>query len=126
TRWRRGKLIIANDDGDPNKYRDRAEERRKGHNPDYADKLNQMATMDAETTKYLGGDVEHTHLVKGLDYALLVKIREEDEKQQHMERYNDIGDDRNGDRRGPRAEVRARTLMGKTVLAVLRKLNMGQ
>ena len=44
-----------------------------------------MATMDAETTKYLGGDVEHTHLVKGLDYALLVKIREEDEKQQHME-----------------------------------------
>ena len=44
-----------------------------------------MATMDAETTKYLGGDVEHTHLVKGLDYALLVKIREEDEKQQHLE-----------------------------------------
>lgn len=36
------------------------------------------------------------------------------------------GDDRNGDRRGPRAEVRARTLMGKTVLAVLRKLSMGQ
>lgn len=36
------------------------------------------------------------------------------------------GDDRNGDRSGSRAEVRARTLMGKTVLAVLRKLNLGQ
>lgn len=41
-----------------------------------------MASMDAETTKYLGGDVEHTHLVKGLDYALLVKIREEERQQQ--------------------------------------------
>lgn len=38
--------------------------------------------MDAETTKYLGGDVEHTHLVKGLDYALLVKIREEEKQRQ--------------------------------------------
>lgn len=44
--------------------------------------LVQMASMDAETTKYLGGDVEHTHLVKGLDYALLVKIREEERQQQ--------------------------------------------
>lgn len=30
--------------------------------------------MDAEKTKYLGGDVKHTHLVKGLDYALLQKV----------------------------------------------------
>lgn len=36
------------------------------------------------------------------------------------------GDDRDGDGRGRRAEVRARTLMGKTVLAVLRRLNLGQ
>lgn len=39
-------------------------------------------TMDAhrisiENSKYLGGDVEHTHLVKGLDYALLHKVRSE-------------------------------------------------
>ena len=26
-------------------------------------------------SKYLGGDMEHTHLVKGLDYALLQKVR---------------------------------------------------
>lgn len=25
-------------------------------------------------SKYLGGDMEHTHLVKGLDYALLQKV----------------------------------------------------
>lgn len=39
-------------------------------------------TMDAaerrkqmiEESKYLGGDMEHTHLVKGLDYALLQKV----------------------------------------------------
>uniref|UniRef100_A0A1X7SJ35 RED-like N-terminal domain-containing protein n=2 Tax=Amphimedon queenslandica TaxID=400682 RepID=A0A1X7SJ35_AMPQE len=26
-------------------------------------------------SKYLGGDMEHTHLVKGLDYALLQKCK---------------------------------------------------
>lgn len=31
--------------------------------------------MDAEKTKYLGGDLKHTHLVKGLDFALLTKVR---------------------------------------------------
>lgn len=30
-----------------------------------------------EESKYLGGDMEHTHLVKGLDYALLEKVRAE-------------------------------------------------
>ena len=28
-----------------------------------------------QESKYLGGDMEHTHLVKGLDYALLEKVR---------------------------------------------------
>jgi len=63
-------------------YRDRAEERRKGLNPDY--ERTAMSglptdaplnpTMSVEETKYLGGDLEHTHLVKGLDYALLQKV----------------------------------------------------
>ena len=30
-----------------------------------------------EESKFLGGDMEHTHLVKGLDYALLDKVRAE-------------------------------------------------
>lgn len=33
-----------------------------------------------EKSKFLGGDVEHTHLVKGLDFALLQKVRSEIER----------------------------------------------
>ena len=40
-------------------------------------------------SKYLGGDMEHTHLVKGLDFALLNKMRSEqhaaDKKQKMLE-----------------------------------------
>lgn len=76
------------------KYRDRAKERREDQNPDYeATELGSfhavappgtvdLRSADAqkisiENSKYLGGDVEHTHLVKGLDYALLNKVRSE-------------------------------------------------
>ncbi|KAI9592299.1 RED-like protein N-terminal region-domain-containing protein [Syncephalis fuscata] len=87
------------------KYRDRAKERREGINPDYAESERILAnlasdnqqlladlhheTQDAETSerlarqemeerfKLLGGDVSHTHLVKGLDYSLLDKRRRE-------------------------------------------------
>ncbi|GAX78797.1 hypothetical protein CEUSTIGMA_g6234.t1 [Chlamydomonas eustigma] len=69
------------DDGEP-KYRDRAEERRKGINSDYesANNLSSVLTGDSkklsvEESKYLGGDMEHTHMVKGLDYALLHRER---------------------------------------------------
>ncbi|XP_023030404.1 IC cytokine homolog beag [Leptinotarsa decemlineata] len=80
------------------KYRDRASERRSGVNPDYqvddpiataqayravapdlksgfdaAERRRQMI----QESKFLGGDMEHTHLVKGLDYALLQKVRSE-------------------------------------------------
>lgn len=80
------------------KYRDRAKERREGANPDYqaedpltgasgyravapdiksgldaAERRRQMI----QESKFLGGDMEHTHLVKGLDYALLQKVRSE-------------------------------------------------
>ncbi|XP_014253795.1 protein Red [Cimex lectularius] len=80
------------------KYRDRAKERRDGSNADYqpddpmstssgyravapdlksgidaAERRRQMI----QESKFLGGDMEHTHLVKGLDYALLQKVRSE-------------------------------------------------
>ncbi|CAG8487599.1 7692_t:CDS:2 [Paraglomus brasilianum] len=70
-----------------NQYRDRAAERRENANPDYQDTeqilkaLNQTETLASKTvyeqSKYLGGDTEHTHLVKGLDFALLTKVRNE-------------------------------------------------
>ena len=77
------------------KYRDRARERRDGSNTEYQpdDPMNTASAyravapdvksgMDAaerrrqmiQQSKFLGGDMEHTHLVKGLDYALLQKV----------------------------------------------------
>jgi len=82
------------------KYRDRATERREGKNTDYqhndapdlaktaeyravaptADQVNTAAErrrLAIQESKFLGGDMEHTHLVKGLDFALLQKVRSE-------------------------------------------------
>lgn len=56
-------------------YRDRAHERRTDSNTDYDTQV--PADMDEQTTKFLGGDAEHTHLVKGLDYVLLNKMRQQ-------------------------------------------------
>ncbi|KRZ03090.1 Protein Red, partial [Trichinella zimbabwensis] len=79
-------------------YRDRAKERRECELKEYQQEIDMLATsgyravaptlkaavdMTArrkqiiEESKYLGGDMEHTHLVKGLDYALLQKVRSE-------------------------------------------------
>ena len=79
------------------KYRDRSKERREGKG-DYADVelINTTADYRAvgptseldrtsaekrrqviQESKFLGGDMAHTHLVKGLDYALLQKVRAE-------------------------------------------------
>eukprot|EP00002_Diphylleia_rotans_P034675 TRINITY_DN7479_c0_g3_i1.p1 TRINITY_DN7479_c0_g3~~TRINITY_DN7479_c0_g3_i1.p1 ORF type:complete len:473 (-),score=114.32 TRINITY_DN7479_c0_g3_i1:696-2114(-) len=84
------------------KYRDRARERREGVNPDYEgmehlEIMNAIAASEDQSvgnggglfqnhlamdkTKYLGGDVEHTHLVKGLDTVLLSKVRAEQVKE---------------------------------------------
>lgn len=88
------------------KYRDRAKERREDQNPDY--EPNELGSFHAvappgnvdllsadaqkisiEKSKYLGGDVEHTHLVKGLDYALLHKVRSEiDKKPEDGDEYD--------------------------------------
>ena len=59
-------------------YRDRAAERREGLG-DYSDEMKALAEkrVSAEMSKYLGGDEKHTHLVKGLDYALLRRTKEE-------------------------------------------------
>ncbi|RCI03330.1 hypothetical protein CU098_002561, partial [Rhizopus stolonifer] len=38
-----------------------------------------------EQSKYLGGDVGHTHLVKGLDFALLNKVRNDISKEEQAE-----------------------------------------
>jgi len=79
------------------RYRDRARERReRGEDDDAAGDavapavedrgVFERAETDAETgarlravaeSKFLGGDVSRTHLVKGLDFALLQKVRDD-------------------------------------------------
>jgi hypothetical protein len=49
--------------------------------------IEELRKKEIEESKYLGGDMEHTHLVKGLDYSLLHKIRSELEKDKRMEAY---------------------------------------
>lgn len=85
------------------KYRDRAAERRAGKKDaeyedheellqayqnlaEAADDHEQLTEVERreraiEASKYLGGDIQRTHLVKGLDYALLQKSREDAARQ---------------------------------------------
>ncbi|OTF69352.1 hypothetical protein BLA29_011345, partial [Euroglyphus maynei] len=105
--------MIRKQDGDvlnelAKKYRDRAKERRDGSNMDAARNSDILTNstayhavgpdnfdMDAaerrkqliQKSKYLGGDMEHTHLVKGLDYALLQKIKAEIQTKEEEEAY---------------------------------------
>lgn len=101
------------------KYRDRARERRDGDNPDYqhedpmsisrshyrAVAPDAKSGMDAaerrkqmiQESKFLGGDMEHTHLVKGLDYALLQKVRAEIHTKDKEPRENEMDDDDDDD-----------------------------
>ncbi|CAA3021875.1 suppressor of mec-8 and unc-52 homolog 2 [Olea europaea subsp. europaea] len=109
------------------KYRDRAKERRDDQNPDY--EISELTSFHAvappgtgdlgsayaqkisiEKSKYLGGDVEHTHLVKGLDYALLNKVRSE------IDKKPDIGEEANGKATSKEDQpVSFRTATGKSV-----------
>lgn len=67
--------------------RDRAAERRQGINPDYDETELAALTGDAvakltvEESKFLGGDIDHTHLVRGLDFQLLNRVRDKLSKQ---------------------------------------------
>ncbi|XP_003739420.1 protein Red [Galendromus occidentalis] len=85
------------------KYRDRAKERRDGQGvddeaitanagyhavaPDLKSNLNaaERRKQQIQESKFLGGDMEHTHLVKGLDYALLQKVRSEIELKEEVD-----------------------------------------
>ena len=77
-------------------YRDRAKERREEAAPEYQGdqsgaallpsgrrgvpgltQQDELRQLSIEESKFLGGDVAHTHLVKGLDFALLRKTRVE-------------------------------------------------
>jgi IK cytokine len=63
-------------------YRDRAAERREGAATDMID-ADEFKHLNADQSKFLGGDTEHTHLVKGLDFALLAQLKREKQKLEH-------------------------------------------
>ncbi|PVU93746.1 hypothetical protein BB561_003067 [Smittium simulii] len=44
--------------------------------PNEQDSARLKSALHYEQSKYLGGDAEHTHLVKGLDYLLLAKMKQ--------------------------------------------------
>lgn len=68
-------------------YRDRAYERRLNKAPtDDLEKISE--SLNYEQSKYLGGDISRTHLVKGLDFALLEKNRQELEKTMNNNNHN--------------------------------------
>lgn len=75
-------------------FRDRAKERRLGTSKEYQISEEAVKSLTVEESKYLGGDMEHTHLVKGLDFALLAKVRaemdvEEEEKDEQLDKALD-------------------------------------
>ncbi|KAJ2797942.1 hypothetical protein H4R21_004121 [Coemansia helicoidea] len=129
---------------DSSKYRDRAAERRRGAGDGTAEAapadtgaLSGSIGMSAEhhaqyeRSKYLGGSVDRTHLVKGLDYLLLEKTRSQ----------SAAGDGGHGDLdlelerlqagcASPRSEAAVledppRTALGKCVAGALQQIQSG-
>eukprot|EP00434_Breviolum_minutum_P011558 symbB.v1.2.010193.t1/scaffold664.1/size175145/13 len=79
-------------DADDSRYQDRAAARRdmKGEYEKVAAEFENHGEVSVEQSKYLGGDLEHTHLVKGLDFALLNKVRAELNKQKKVEEVQKV------------------------------------
>eukprot|EP00931_Biecheleriopsis_adriatica_P080029 TRINITY_DN53386_c0_g1_i1.p1 TRINITY_DN53386_c0_g1~~TRINITY_DN53386_c0_g1_i1.p1 ORF type:complete len:556 (+),score=171.06 TRINITY_DN53386_c0_g1_i1:48-1715(+) len=79
----------ATKQAEKDKYIDRAQMRRdmKGEYETVAAEFENHGEVSVEQSKYLGGDLDHTHLVKGLDFALLNKVRTEITKQQKVEEF---------------------------------------
>ena len=87
---------------------------------DAAERRKQMI----QESKFLGGDMEHTHLVKGLDYALLQKVRseieqfeEEDDEQleQAVEGEKKEGEKEIEKKKEGDDEIQFKTIIGKNI-----------
>ncbi|XP_075458068.1 protein Red [Ascaphus truei] len=125
------------------KYRDRAKERRDGVNKDYEETelisttANYRAvgpTAEADKSaaekrrqliqesKFLGGDMEHTHLVKGLDFALLQKVRAEiSSKEREEEDLMEKPQKETKKDEDPENKIEFKTRLGRNVYRMLFK-----
>ena len=96
------------------KYRDRAAERRHGTTQEYNLSEEAAKSLTVEESKYLGGDMEHTHLVKGLDFALLAKMRSELEEKEAA-KGEDLIDNAREEAAQIQGTVSTRTTLGLAV-----------
>ncbi|KAK2827769.1 hypothetical protein Q7C36_018695 [Tachysurus vachellii] len=125
------------------KYRDRARERRDGVNKDYEETelisttANYRAvgpTAEADKSaaekrrqliqesKFLGGDMEHTHLVKGLDFALLQKVRAEiTSKEREEEDMMEKAQKEAKKDEDPEQKIEFKTRLGRNIYRILFK-----
>ncbi|BFZ15018.1 hypothetical protein BsWGS_18057 [Bradybaena similaris] len=125
------------------KYRDRARERREGQNKDYSEAEVISTTADyravapdakaienyaekrkqvIQASKYLGGDMEHTHLVKGLDFALLEKVRAEiQSKEKEEEDMMEEAVSQPKEEEDPEEKITFKTKLGRNIYRVLFK-----
>ncbi|PAV90419.1 hypothetical protein WR25_17052 isoform B [Diploscapter pachys] len=120
-------------------YRDRAAERRNKNDDDMDEAAKLLAAYHSvpgdargardkanlrkqiiEESKFLGGDLAHTHLVKGLDYSLLNKVRSEMQKS-HIERVNDELEDALEQGEEPKVEVKTENKMVQRINLTLFK-----
>ncbi|XP_064404824.1 protein Red-like [Halichondria panicea] len=128
------------------KYRDRAKERRSGDNPDYKGKEDALSISDITTyksvapnivdpsfavearnkaiqeSKFLGGDLQHTHLVKGLDFLLLDKVRQEHvtrEQEQEEMMLLEKKREKERARRAEHEDLKVHTTLGKNIYRTL-------
>ncbi|XP_028643767.1 LOW QUALITY PROTEIN: protein Red-like [Grammomys surdaster] len=123
------------------KYRDRAKERRDGVNKDYEETELISATANyravgptaeanksaaekrrqlIQESKFLGGDMEHTHLVKGLDFALLQKVRAKIANREKEELMGKPQKETNKDE-DPENKIEFKTHLGRNVYRLLFK-----
>lgn len=120
----------ASDDEEGPSYRDRAAERRLGLDAQQdigvpsgmaaiftaAPAAPDLGHIGYEESKYLGGDEAHTHLVKGLDYALLSKVRSE---QQQEEQQREKGGDGTAGAEGVPQKVTFAGPVGRAVYNIM-------
>ncbi|KAK2117945.1 hypothetical protein P7K49_004832 [Saguinus oedipus] len=124
------------------KYRDRAKERRDGVKKDYEETelisttanyrvVSPTAEADKsaaekrrqliQESKFLGGDMEHTHLVKGLDFALLQKVRAEIASKEKEEELMEKPQKETKKDEDPENKIEFKTRLGHNVYRMLFK-----
>ena len=130
----RGEITKGKKDKKP-EYRDRARERREGKVvaefalPDVGPHDGPVTAQDrkrqAELSKYLGGDEEHTHLVKGLDRVLAQKVRREEMgiKEDEFDELVESAFEKRGAEvsSGGLHSIKPKTDLGRSVLKYLRQ-----